>query len=231
MGPVSAIDEVRISDIARSADWIKIEYYNQSDPANFYDVGDEEAKETGTPNMKFTKTATLAKDADGDGVASPGDTIKYTATMTNVGNAAATGVTFSDTTDVNTRLVVGTVTTTQGSVLKGNLPGENSVEVDLGDIPMGSDAVITFDVTINKPLWVNTIANQGLIEGTNVSSTLSDDPTTPTPGDPTILSIQPSPSPSSVPGLSLWGNVALALLFGGVMVWLVRRRLVSGGAR
>jgi hypothetical protein len=33
------IDEVRISNIARSADWIKTEYYNQSNPSAFYSIG------------------------------------------------------------------------------------------------------------------------------------------------------------------------------------------------
>ncbi|MHA2393804.1 MAG: LamG-like jellyroll fold domain-containing protein, partial [Promethearchaeota archaeon] len=33
------IDEVRISDIVRSADWIKTEYTNQNDPDSFYSVG------------------------------------------------------------------------------------------------------------------------------------------------------------------------------------------------
>jgi uncharacterized repeat protein (TIGR01451 family) len=197
------------------------------------------------PNMKFTMAAHLAKDADGNGVASPGDTIGYTAIITNVASTAATDVRFSDTPDINTnvtstaatnvhfsdtpdintRLVVGTVTTTQGSVLKGNLPGEDSVEVDLGDIPMGSNAVITFDVTINNPLWVSIITNQGLIEGTNILSTWSDDPTTSPSGDPTILPIRPSPSqPPSVPAVSLWGNVALATVLGIIAVWLIGRR-------
>ena len=37
-----AIDEVRISNSARSADWIKTEYSNQNDPCTFYSVGTEE---------------------------------------------------------------------------------------------------------------------------------------------------------------------------------------------
>ena len=177
------------------------------------------------PKMKFTMTDHLAQDADGNGVASPGDTIDYTAIITNMGSTAATDVRFSDTPDINTRLVVGTVTTTQGSVPKGNLPGEDSVEVDLGDIPAGSQAAITFDVTINNPLWVSIITNQGLIEGTNILSTWSDDPATSPPGDPTILPIQPSPSqPPAVPAVSLWGNVALATVLGIIAVWLTGRR-------
>lgn len=35
------IDEVRISNVARSADWIAAEYSNQNDPANFYSIGGE----------------------------------------------------------------------------------------------------------------------------------------------------------------------------------------------
>ena len=36
------MDEVRISNVARSADWIKTEYYNQNSPSTFYGVGSEE---------------------------------------------------------------------------------------------------------------------------------------------------------------------------------------------
>ena len=37
------IDEVRVSNIARSAAWIQTEYNNQSSPATFYTVGTAEA--------------------------------------------------------------------------------------------------------------------------------------------------------------------------------------------
>jgi hypothetical protein len=36
------IDEVRISNIARSAEWIITKYYNQNNPSGFYSVGSEE---------------------------------------------------------------------------------------------------------------------------------------------------------------------------------------------
>ncbi len=36
-----SLDEIRISDIARSADWIKTEYNNQSAPSSFYALGSE----------------------------------------------------------------------------------------------------------------------------------------------------------------------------------------------
>ena len=40
------LDEVRISDIERSADWLTAEYYNQNDPANFYALCGEEVPTT-----------------------------------------------------------------------------------------------------------------------------------------------------------------------------------------
>jgi uncharacterized repeat protein (TIGR01451 family) len=185
---------------------------------------------TGTPNMSFTKTVELVGDVNGNGEANPGDTIKYTAHITNVGNAPATNVTFLDTPDINTALVVGNVTTTDGSVVEGNAMGDVSVEVDIENIPAGNSVIITFEVTVNNAPKADTVTNQGLIEGDNIPSTLSDDPSTDTPGDPTILRIHLPPA-QSVPGVSFWGNVALALLIAGAMVWSVRRRHVSAEAR
>jgi hypothetical protein len=34
-----AIDEVRVSNIARSSDWISTEFANQSQPSTFYTIG------------------------------------------------------------------------------------------------------------------------------------------------------------------------------------------------
>ena len=41
----------------------------------------------------------------------------------------------------------------------------------------------------------------------------------------------PGAPPVPVPGVSQWGIVVLAVLLGGTMVWVLRRRLVSGGTR
>ncbi|MFW9828356.1 MAG: DUF2341 domain-containing protein [Candidatus Thorarchaeota archaeon] len=43
------LDEIRISRIARSADWIKTEYYNQYDPDSFYSLGNEIKVEDDNP--------------------------------------------------------------------------------------------------------------------------------------------------------------------------------------
>jgi hypothetical protein len=39
----AALDEARVSDVARPADWILAEYNNQNDPSTFYAVGEEGA--------------------------------------------------------------------------------------------------------------------------------------------------------------------------------------------
>ncbi len=45
------IDEVRISDTARSAAWINTSYNNQNDPSSFITVGDEQTTDPGIPEF------------------------------------------------------------------------------------------------------------------------------------------------------------------------------------
>lgn len=52
---VGKMDEVRISNIARDACWIETEYSNQSNPAAFHSIGDEE--ETGVAVITWAITA------------------------------------------------------------------------------------------------------------------------------------------------------------------------------
>jgi|GEM_PF-6070409 len=58
------IDEVRVSDTARSADWIKTEYNNQSSPSDFYKIGNE------TPS-----TFTIVASAGSNGSISPSGSV------------------------------------------------------------------------------------------------------------------------------------------------------------
>jgi hypothetical protein len=57
------IDEIRISSIARSADWISAEYANQNDPGTFYAVGDEESLSSWYDNG-WTRRIKITIDAD-----------------------------------------------------------------------------------------------------------------------------------------------------------------------
>jgi hypothetical protein len=55
-----SIDEVRISSIARSADWAKTEYNNQNSPSTFYSVATQEAVDdqySGSPITIYTVTS------------------------------------------------------------------------------------------------------------------------------------------------------------------------------
>ncbi|MFW9773597.1 MAG: DUF2341 domain-containing protein, partial [Candidatus Thorarchaeota archaeon] len=49
------IDEIRISDSVRSADWIKTEYKNQADPSSFYSISKEYPLSSILPNNHYFK--------------------------------------------------------------------------------------------------------------------------------------------------------------------------------
>jgi uncharacterized repeat protein (TIGR01451 family) len=139
------------------------------------------------PLVDALKTDTLLIESDSDGMAEPGDTLRYTIEVANTGQGDATNVVFTDEPDSNTTLVVGSVTTSQGTVTSGNTAGNTTVGVNIGTLAAGTTVTITFDVTINDPLptSVTEVANQGFVTGDNIPETPTDDPDTPTPDDPT----------------------------------------------
>jgi uncharacterized repeat protein (TIGR01451 family) len=152
------------------------------------------------PDVALTKADALVVDNNGNTVANPGDVIEYTVVITNSGDKGAANVVFSDTPDPNTTLVVGSVTTTQGTVVSGNTAGDTSVTVDVGDIPGdGGSVTIRFRVTVNPslPADVFQVANQGVAQGDDIPDTLSDDPGTTTPDDPTITPVDGQPDVSA----------------------------------
>ena len=67
------------------------------------------------PTVTATKTDSLFTDVDGDLQADPGDTLKYTVSISASGEDA-TGVTFTDTVDPNTAFVGGSLTATPVAV-------------------------------------------------------------------------------------------------------------------
>jgi len=177
------------------------------------------------------KSVELLIDADHSGVASPGDTLRYTVIVWNEGTLDATGVVFNDTPDPNTILVWGTVTTTKGTVTIGNNNGDTWISVDVGTLLANSleTVRITFDVTIRDPLLypATYVENQGvftLLEGPPV---LTDDPTTPPDDDPTDEPLGPKKAPSRVPTFpSVYLGIAAAL-GAGILAYSIRRRLVD----
>jgi uncharacterized repeat protein (TIGR01451 family) len=171
------------------------------------------------PSVAATKSSTFnaqVNDLDHSGSLSPGDTLLYTIVITNTGNADALAVVFTDTPDAHTALVVGSVTTTQGTVTNGNQAGATSITVDLGTLPATTgQATITFTVKLDNPFpaGVTTIQNQGLVHGSNFADVPTDNPATTPTGDPTtnvVTIVTPA-----IPTLSEWGALILALLLAG----------------
>ena len=143
------------------------------------------------------KTASLLIDADTSGGVSAGDVLQYRVTIKNVGNRAASTVTYTDTPDAHTTLVAGSVRTNRGSVTGGNA-GIPPITVDIGTLPVGAEATITYQVTIAKPLApdVTEVVNQGIARSPDTPDVPTNDPRTPAPGDPTRTPI------TSIPVLS-----------------------------
>lgn len=177
----------------------------------------------GTPGITATKADQILVDANGNGQLDPGETVRYTVVITSTGNIGASGIVFTSGTDPNTDLVIGSVTTTQGTVTTGNTAGDTTVAVNVGNIPGAGGAVtIRFDVVVHDPLpaGVTQIACQGNVTGTNVPPTVTDDPDTATPNDPTVTPIV-TVVVTEIPTLDEWGLLALI----AALLVLAARRL------
>jgi uncharacterized repeat protein (TIGR01451 family) len=150
---------------------------------------------TNQPYLLVTMRAFLKNDTNNDGLPSPGDTLGYHILLINVGNADATNVFVSDTPDLNTQLVVGSVRTSLGTIQSGNTVGDSSVGVLIDRITSGGTASVSFDVTIKDslPSSITHISNQALVNIPGVGSMASDDPDTPALGDATKTAIAAAP--------------------------------------
>lgn len=140
------------------------------------------------PILEATKTDHLFGDKDGNGLPSPGDTLKYDVEIINMGGATAHGVTFTDTLDPEVLLVVGSVSSSQGSVVIGNNPLDTLVYVYLESLEVGHSVAIEFLVTIRDPLpfGITQVSNQGIVRSIDSDDEPTDDPDTPQDDDPTI---------------------------------------------
>ncbi|MBW2622820.1 MAG: DUF11 domain-containing protein [Deltaproteobacteria bacterium] len=159
-------------------------------------LSDPTFSDTWGPSVYASKTATLLEDNDASGTASPGDVMRYDITITNSGLLGMFDVYFNDVINDPNLMLTDNVTSTLGTIVKGNAPTDSEVVVNVGTIPSGGSVTISFRVTILFPQspGVSVVSNQGLVSGSNFTSVHTDDPATPAPGDATrtTLTIPPT---------------------------------------
>ena len=157
---------------------------------NLRDVGDNQFDSAAfIDNLKFTgwaKTDIVARKTYEDlngGLAECGDTIKYTITISNTGEADQNdnpGNEFEDIIPENTTYVDGSITATSGII---NYDSENNMITWNGAVPSESAISLTFQVTINDDLINGSlVSNQGTVywdsneDGINNDTELTDNP-------------------------------------------------------
>jgi uncharacterized repeat protein (TIGR01451 family)/fimbrial isopeptide formation D2 family protein len=151
------------------------------------------------PSIEVDKAAALAPggDLDGSGTASPGDILRYTITIDNSGTAAASNVVLTDpVSDPNLGLVSGTVTAGGGgTVTVGNGAGDATVQVNWISLAGPSSTVVTFDVLIANPVPAATsqVVNWANVASDELPDEPSNDPSTPSDDDPTVVPIDAAP--------------------------------------
>ena len=190
------------------------------------DTADVTVLPADTPLVEAVKDSVLSADNDSSGSVTAGDNLLYTIVLGNIGDGDALDVIFTDTPDPNTTLVVGTVTTTQGTVTQGNGAGETAVTVDIGTLPaLVGEATVSFEVQIDDPVppGVTEIVNQGVVSGSNFTDVPTDDPNSNPDDDPTTTTL--GPPIQEIPTLSEWGLIAFCLL-----LFLAAGRVLRGGA-
>jgi uncharacterized repeat protein (TIGR01451 family) len=130
--------------------------------------------------------------------ARPGDVLTYTLTLENTGLAPATDVVVTDTPDAIGEFRVGTVTSSLGTVVVGNLPGDSSVQVDVPSVAAGETLTVTYQVQVPLPYPDgNTVPEELQNQARAISKELlpivSDDPDTGDIDDPTVVTVVADP--------------------------------------
>ncbi|NQV07014.1 DUF11 domain-containing protein [bacterium] len=116
--------------------------------------------------------------------------VEYSITVANVGSAAASGVSLTDSIPALTTIVPGSVTTSQGTVVS-----EDPVGVDFGAMAGGGTATVTFRVVLDDPfpLGITEVANQGTVTSDQLPPVLTDDPDAAGDTDPTVTPVVAAP--------------------------------------
>ncbi|MDY6979774.1 MAG: SdrD B-like domain-containing protein [Pseudomonadota bacterium] len=142
------------------------------------------------PLIDSQKTVVVDNDVNGNGLVDPGDSLRYTITVSNLGALPATNVVLTDPIPADTSYVAGT-TTLNGSSVADPSAGTSALEsgmpvssADLtpplptagnGTLTAGEQATVTFDVQVNAGTAVGTlISNQGTVSTNELPDELTD---------------------------------------------------------
>jgi uncharacterized repeat protein (TIGR01451 family) len=174
------------------------------------------------------------RDLLGNGQAVAGDDLSYTLTVSNSSAGAALGLVVAIPLDPRLSLDVGSVATTAGEVVAGNGAGDGVPAVKVASLAAGASFTVAFSASVGPiPAGLQLLASQATLSGSNFPATVSDDPDTPEPLDPTTTPVAPpsgTPPVQAVPTLGGWGLIALAGVLGAGSLWRLRGARLAGAA-
>lgn len=149
--------------------------------------------------LRAYKSVALIDDADSNGVLSEGDRLRYDVTIENNALVPVTGVTFDDPLDTNVDVVPGSVSAGSGAIVDGNGEGDRFVIVTFASVPASGVVELSFETVVRSGISADTgeISNQAIVGGGGTEGIVTDDPSTPTLFDPTIIRF-PDPRKRSV---------------------------------
>jgi uncharacterized repeat protein (TIGR01451 family) len=176
----------------------------------------------------------LARDPTEGAVAHPGDVIEYTLVVGNSSAGTARDLDVATSFDTYLVFAAGSVTTTAGTILLGNRAGDPYPAVHLAALAPGESVTIGFRAMVAAvlPPTLQAVSAQSSIHGGNAPATVSDDPDTPEPLDPTATPVAAEGTVNTIPTLGGAGLAGLAALLGASSLLLLRRRAAAGaGAR
>jgi type VI secretion system secreted protein VgrG len=156
---------------------------------------------TGAATSNCAINTTAANQADvsiiksGPASAGLGSNITFNIAVANAGPNTATGVTVTD-------VLPAGVTFVSATPSQGSCSGTSAVVCSMGSVPNGGSATVALVVT--SPATAGPVVNTALVSAANTDPNIANNSSTAT------VSV-----PSTVPTLSTWGLVMLALLLAG----------------
>ncbi len=154
-------------------------------------VGSQPTVFTVTSQPLLVASKTVALEGDNDPDFNPGDTVRYTLDVQNIGAAPATAVSVSD--NLSPLLLLQDA---GGASLSGSTLSWSSTEDGrLASLAPGTTVSLSFTATLANGIVDGTVVdNQANVSANGLASVLSDDPAQPGSADPTRLVVRTAPT-------------------------------------